>query len=135
MSTCECLLRCAALCCAVLRCAALSHLRLCLRLPAAVAAGGSVRAHRQPGVWRRWRTAAACPAWPALSSPPACTGAALPLLSSEARFCAHCCPAPPSPACSEITGGVDQTLPRLLQLLKPHLEVPPLKPLRAQVGA
>ncbi|KAI7840645.1 hypothetical protein COHA_005666 [Chlorella ohadii] len=38
----------------------------------------------------------------------------------------------------EITGGVDQTLPRLLQLLKPHLEVAPLKPLRvqsAQVGA
>jgi adenylate kinase family enzyme len=35
----------------------------------------------------------------------------------------------------EITGGVDQTLPRLLDLLKPHLEVPPLKPLRAQVGA
>lgn len=53
-------------------------------------------------------------------------------------------PAPPTPlthplilcpSCSEITGGVDQTLPRLLQLLKPHLEVPPLQPLRAQAGA
>ncbi len=65
----------------------------------------------------------------------------------------RCCPACPHAAgcllpathyhlplvvCSEITGGVDQTLPRLLQLLKPHLEVAPLKPLRvqcAQVGA
>ena len=31
----------------------------------------------------------------------------------------------------EVTGGVPQTLPRLLDLLRPHLEAPPLQPLHA----
>ena len=33
-----------------------------------------------------------------------------------------------------VTGGVPQTLPRLLDALKPHLEAAPLQPLRAAAG-
>lgn len=35
----------------------------------------------------------------------------------------------------EITGGTDKTLPLLLDLLRLHLEVPPLAPLRAGLAA